>query len=367
MSRIFIISLLASTIAVSCTQEGDTYVTNITSPEDWHPPVIEWHTQPEPEVRGTVGMDFGITDSSEIVAVRAYLNGAMTDSDFTTPYRFELITDSLFDGVHLVEIRATDTFGNLGISPILRINIMNSVAQGPQIIWVPDRFARIQDAINAATDFDTIRVRSGTYYETLNTFGKGIWLESELGPTRTFVDAGLGNNAIYLPSGSGSVGIRGFRLNGSGHIIRVDGGVMVKFVNNMIISPAGEDFVITDFCGGEFRNNFFSGTEYGFQIGYFLGQVRNNAFVNVHGVAFWNAAIYTNPIEYKYNCFWNNGENYREGEPIGIGDVFSDPLIDIELGTLLPSSPCQDSGDPALIDKDSTRSDIGPFGGPDAY
>lgn len=142
---------------------------------------------------------------------------------------------------------------------------------------------------------------------------------------------------------------------------------MVKFVNNIVISPEGEDFVITDYCGGEFRNSLFSGTEYGFQIGYFLGIVWNNIYTNVGGVAFWNAAIHENPINYGYNLFWNNGENYREGEPNGTGDVFSDPLIDIDSGTLLPNSPCIDSGYPELMDSDGTRSDIGPFGGPDAY
>ncbi len=360
----FIVFLLIT--FVGC-KEGDTFVTHIISPEDWQPPIVQWITPPDSELRGTVGIDIMVSDSSAIESVVLYVDGIELGSLVLMPYRFEIITDSLDDDLHLLEARAWDEHGNMGVSTILRVRVMNSFAQGPRLIWVPDDFERIQDAINASTDFDTIRVRSGTYYETLNTFGKGILLESEHGPTMTFIDAGLGNNAIYLPSGSGSVGIRGFRLNGSGHIIRVDGGVMVKFVNNMIISPDGEDFVITDFCGGEFRNNFFSGTEYGFQIGYFLGQVRNNAFVNVSGVAFWNAAIAFNPIEYSYNIFWNNGANYREGEPIGVGDIFSDPLIDIELGTLFPSSPCQDSGDPTLLDIDSSRSDIGPFGGPDAY
>lgn len=363
MYRNTLLFIISSLLLLSCTEKN----TYITSPEDWQPPVVSWRIQVDAEVRGTVGVDFHVTDSSDIAQVIAYLDGAPSDSDFTRPYRFELVTDSLLDGMHLLEIRATDEFGNLGISPILRINVSNSVAQGPQLIWVPDHYVRIQDAINAATDFDTIRVRDGTYYETLNTFGKGIWLESEGGPNRTYIDAGTTNNAIYLPSGSGSVGVRGFRLNGSGHIVRVDGGVMVKFLNNAIISPEGEDFVITDFCGGEFRNNLFTGTQYGFQIGYFLGQVRNNVFANVVGVAFWNAAIHPNPITYGYNNFWNNGANYREGEPLGPGDVFSDPRIDFESGTLLPDSPCQDSGDPTLLDNDSTRSDIGPFGGPDAY
>ena len=158
-------------------KDGDTFITNVTSPEDWQPPIIEWRTQPDPETRGTVGVDFEISDSSAIASIQAYVDGAPRQSSFSIPYRFELTTDSLLDGVHLLEVRATDEYGNLGISPVLRINVSNSVAQGPQLIWVPDDFARIQDAINASADFDTIRVRSGTYYETLNTFGKGIWLE----------------------------------------------------------------------------------------------------------------------------------------------------------------------------------------------
>lgn len=366
MSRIFIISLLASTIAVSCTQEGDTYVTNITSPEDWHPPVIEWHTQPEPEVRGTVGLDFGITDSSEIVAVRAYLNGAVTDSDFTTPYRFELITDSLFDGVHLVEIRATDTFGNLGISPILRINVMNSVAQGPQLIWVPDRFARIQDAINAATDFDTIRVRPGTYYETLNTFGKGIWLESELGPTNSRIN-GIASNSVFTISPSSEIAtIRGFWLEGAERLVRYELGGQANIYNNIILDDTASALFYTTYSGGAILNNYFKGSETGVNIGYHWGVFFNNAIQNVTNIAFWDAAIATNPLVYGYTIFWNNGTNYGFFEP-GQGDFEADPLVDLVAGRLMDNSPAINTGNPEISDLDSSRSDIGPFGGLWAY
>jgi hypothetical protein len=245
----FVLLLVA---LIGC-KEGDTYVTNIVSPEDWQPPIIEWRTQLDPEVRGAVGVDFDISDSSEIATIQAYLDGAPTESSFSIPYRFELITDSLLDGVHLVEIRATDTYGNLGISPVLRINVSNSVAQGPQLIWVPDDHGRIQDAINASTDFDTIRVRSGTYYETLNTFGKGIWLESEQGPMVCRIN-GIGSNSVLTISSSAEViTVRGFWLEGAERLIRSENGAQFNIRNSVLYSDSASSLLFTGYGGGGSR------------------------------------------------------------------------------------------------------------------
>ncbi len=366
MFRLAFTTIVIAFLVISCKQEGDTYITNVTAPDDWHPPIIEWRSQPDPEVRGTVGIDFVITDSSEVASVRAYLDGAPTDSTFSTPYRFELITDSLLDGVHVVEVRATDAYGNLGISPVLRINVVNSVAQGPQLIWVPDNYSTIQSAINASTDFDTIRVRSGTYYETLNTFGKGIWLESELGPMTCSINANGANSVFWVAPSSVASTIRGFRITGGNANVSLDQ-VRMNFYNNVVASDGGWTNLITSYSGGNIQNNLFQGSETSLQFSTHFGVVFNNIIQNASSYGMWNAATFENPIMYGYNLFWQNTNNYNLRFDPGIGDIYEDPLINFEEGYLLNGSPAIDGGHPEIFDLNGTRSDIGPFGGPYAY
>ncbi len=72
-----------------------------------------------------------------------------------------------------------------------------------------------------------------------------------------------------------------------------------------------------------------------------------------------------------YNNFFGNG---GEGDYFGFdtsgGDRHDDPLYaDRPAGDLrlLVDSPCIDAGDPAILDFDGGHSDIGAFGGPDAF
>jgi len=57
------------------------------------------------------------------------------------------------------------------------------------IIYVPEDYPTIQEAINAAEDGDEIIVHPGTYYEAINFLGKAIYLHSSEGPEVTIIDA----------------------------------------------------------------------------------------------------------------------------------------------------------------------------------
>lgn len=356
------IAALAALLLVSCTEKN----TYITSPEDWQPPVLTWLTPPEADVRGTVGIDVSVADSSFITSVRLYLDGVEHQSVSQAPFRFEVHTDSLSDGVHLLEARAWDEFHNMGVSPILRMNVANTIVLGPHVIWVPDSFATIQAAINAATHRDTIRVRPGTYHEILNTFGKGLWLESQAGPMTTLIN-GLGSNSVITVSPSDIAGtVRGFWLEGAVRLVRYELGGQMSFYNNVFLDVTASVLVYTTYSGGQIRNNLFSESHNSVELGYHWGDFYNNILMNADGAALWNAAVSTNPLIYGYNLFWNNNRDYDLFEP-GAGDIDANPQIDLTNGRLQQGSPAINAGNPDIIDLDSSRSDIGPFGGPWAY
>jgi hypothetical protein len=359
-------TLLLVFLMFGCTEEKK-YITQVTGPVDWQGPAVEWTSPMNAEVRGTIGLDVAVHDSSSILRVRLYVDGREDQTLTELPYRFEVITDSLLDGVHLCEARAWDQYENLGISPVLRVNVANSIAQGPRVLWVPDSLATIQSAINAAQDYDTIRVGDGTYYETLNTFGKGIWIESEHGPLRCEINAAGSNSAITVSSSRNSSCVRGFYLTGGDNIIRYENGGQADLYNNLFMSDTASTLIFTFYSGGRIENNLCSGGISCVSIGYHWGSFYNNVVQNAASFGMWNAALLENPLNYGYNLFWNNQSDYGPRFSPRPGDVHGDPLLDLASGRLLPDSPAIDAGNPEILDIDGTRSDIGPFGGQFAY
>jgi hypothetical protein len=343
------------------------YVTNTNGPVDWQPPVVSWQSPPEAVVRGRVGMDACITDSSRVDSAVLFVDGLDRQRITASPYRFEVETDSLEDGFHLLECRAWDQYGNLGISPILRVHVQNQPLPGPRLLWVPSDFPTIQAAINAAADFDTIRVKDGTYYETLNLFGKGIWIESEHGPTRCMVNDSGANNAFLVVACSTPATIRGFWITGTGYLLGMREGAQANFYNNIVVSDSADGTVFAINCAGNIDNNIFMGSWAGVQIGYMWGRFFNNILRDVTSTAFWNMSDLRNPLLYGYDLFWNNHTNYNDRFVPGPGDLVEDPMLDLAGGRPMPGSPTINAGNPEILDRDNSRSDIGPFGGPYAY
>lgn len=86
--------------------------------------------------------------------------------------------------------------------------------------YVPDEFYTIQEAIDAAIDWDEIIVRDGTYSEHIDFLGKKITVRSENGPFRTTIN-GDPNIDTYIVSFWNSEGaysvLGGFTItNGNG-------------------------------------------------------------------------------------------------------------------------------------------------------
>jgi hypothetical protein len=81
-------------------------------------------------------------------------------------------------------------------------------------------------------------------------------------------------------------------------------------------------------------------------------------------------AVSTQGLVFQYNDVWKNGRNYSSFTP-DTTNLSVDPMIvndDTTQGDLdfrlQMFSPLIDAGDPNILDKDSTRSDIGLYGGP---
>ena len=86
-------------------------------------------------------------------------------------------------------------------------------------------------------------------------------------------------------------------------------------------------------------------------------------------VGVWN---YGHPIQFpmSYNILWENATGDWRDMPDYTnedGNVHTDPLWDTLTFFPLPGSPLLDTGNPELTDPDGTPSDIGIYGGPQAY
>jgi len=89
--------------------------------------------------------------------------------------------------------------------------------------YVPDDFpGGIQDAINGASNGDTIIVDPGTYYENIDFLGLAITLKSRDGAGDTIINGRQSGSVVTFASGEGSDSIlEGFTItNGSGNFIQ---------------------------------------------------------------------------------------------------------------------------------------------------
>jgi hypothetical protein len=116
---------------------------------------------------------------------------------------------------YFFEVEATDEAGNVATDN-------NGGAcysfTTPAAIYVPDDFATIQAAINAAPNGELIIVRPGTYVENLDFCGKVLEVRSEEGPELTIIDGNASGSVVKFVNneGPGST-LNGFTLtNGTG-------------------------------------------------------------------------------------------------------------------------------------------------------
>lgn len=98
------------------------------------------------------------------------------------------------------------------------------------IINVPDDYPTIQDAIDAATPGDTIRVASGTYHEHITSCKSRLALVGEA-PENTIID-GYSTGTVIAFFSANDICIKGFTIQGTGEYGK---GICLDIVNESII------------------------------------------------------------------------------------------------------------------------------------
>jgi hypothetical protein len=161
------------------------------------------------------------------------------------------------------------------------------------------------------------------------------------------------NNIIILTNG-GSIGIQS-NIGGSSNIF-----------NNLIIAQAGFDGIYKNGSIVQVINNYLLGAFGDYGILASSDMVKNNV---VTGAANGIGTGGSSGSEIQYNNSWNNGLNYPGFSPDST-NLSVDPMIvndDTTQGDLdfhlQKYSPLIDAGDPNILDRDGSRSDIGLYGG----
>ncbi len=140
-----------------------------------------------------------------------------------------------------------------------------------------------------------------------------------------------------------------------------------KIYNNLIFGLGnGVDNEGIQFL--QFHNNYIGG-----EIGTALvagpdNVIENNIITNaVRGIKKWTGY---GPPTVKYNCLWDNSSNYSGFTNTDTTNSYRFPMVVNDDSTqgeldfhLQMFSPLIDRGDPAILDKDGSRSDIGLYGG----
>ncbi len=143
-----------------------------------------------------------------------------------------------------------------------------------------------------------------------------------------------------------------------------DFGANPRYYNNLLFGSGAYGF--NDY-GDTIVNNIVYGYNGGWGHGITgAGSYLRNNHIQDALVGLYYDIIGGPPPNVRYNNFWNNETNFEyftgDSTNISADPMFADPdSMDFHLQEY---SPLIDRGDPEILDKDGTRSDIGLYGGP---
>jgi hypothetical protein len=189
--------------------------------------------------------------------------------DANAPFAIKLDTTKLADGEVALSAVATDAAGNTTISAPVTVTVDNGPSTPPPpapppsgTIRVPEDFATIQAAVDAAGNGDTILVRPGTYDGDLVISGKSITLSSYY---LAAGDPGLvdqtiikgGSPSIYVDDSAPNTTISGFHFVGGEKSVQffAQGG---QVLDSFFDHPGG-DAISFEGVGGVARGNLCIG------------------------------------------------------------------------------------------------------------
>ncbi|MBK9098215.1 MAG: hypothetical protein IPM14_08910 [bacterium] len=210
------------------------------------------------------------------------------------------------------------------------------------------------------------QVVDGVYIEAFNSNYRSI-IDSNYIETNSYgIYKNIGarptitNNFIFFGPPYGGVGMR-FSTSDSAYVY-----------NNLIFTKSGIESVtgLRNY-GAQYlkiKNNHIVGIYEDYII--LMGpddQAKNNGVTDAQG---WISAFSGGNFKYQYNNVWNSSVIYSgitpdttnlSVNPMIVNDDTTQGDLDFHLQKF---SPLIDAGDPNILDKDSTRSDIGLYGGP---
>jgi parallel beta-helix repeat protein len=201
------------------------------------------------QVAGVITLSADASDNVGVTGVQFFLDGNSVGAlDTSEPYGVKVDTTKFSDGTVALLAVATDAAGNTTTSAPVTVTIDNGGSEPPPppppasgTIRVPQDYATIQKAVDAAGDGDTIVVGPGTYSGGIVISGKSITLIS-----------------LYQATGDPSL-VDDTIIKGGSPGIRVD-----ESAPNTTIAGfhfmGGEDAVQFYAQGGRCLDNFFDHT-----------------------------------------------------------------------------------------------------------
>jgi len=204
-------------------------------------------------------------------------------------------------------------------------------------------------------------------------------ISSGFGDNSLIINNNFTNNhqAINLWVSGGPTVIKNLIFNTITYAISGDFTDSISVENNLIVNDVGNIAVrLTKYSGtfvtAPIRNNTISVNPWHAAISVsFSNEIKNNILTNGScGVHAHRPSGYSCNPQVSYNDLWNNVQPYctENGASIDTslgGNIYLDPMfIGGDDYHLQYGSPCTDAGDPNIKDPDSSRSDIGCYGGP---
>ncbi|MDP2301654.1 MAG: right-handed parallel beta-helix repeat-containing protein, partial [Ignavibacteria bacterium] len=296
------------------------------------------------------GMDSCVIDTRELVQPSSFY--AVTISDTTLLRGFKIIVS---------EIYSVNDYWGFGIKDPRKIknvriefNYIDQVGTG----------------IKISRDSDSIIIRKNIITNSIT----GLNLSSVFGPSRYFVEDNYIEAidiGIYVSFGGDPITeIRNniILINKDGEAIFRWNTAPITIENNIVIkSETTNDWrfgINISRASGVIKNNVIVGKFGQGIVGLDYNKIINNVVMNSrYGI---EKGENNNPL-IKYNNMWDNLINNYQGFTPDSTNLSVNPMFTDEDSLnfyLQMYSPLIDAGDPEILDRDGSRSDIGLFGGP---